>query len=226
MCGRYTHKLTWAEIVKLYQLTLPDQEPPGFKASYNVAPTDLMPIIRPAGNGRELVMAKWGLIPWWTKPAAAAKPPYSTINARAETIQTAASFRDPFKERRCLVPASGWYEWQKLDAKKKRPFHMRPAAGPFAFAGVYDVWKGANGQAITSFAIVTTDAAPSVAQYHNRMPVVLDDAQFDDWMRGSPDQTAAMMKPYGGDIEAWEVGAEVGNVRNNRPELMERVGLL
>ena len=171
-------------------------------------------------------MAKWGLIPWWTKPAAAAKPPYSTINARAETIRTAASFRNPFKERRCLVPASGWYEWQKLDAKKKRPFHMRPAAGPFAFAGVYDRWKGANGEAITSFAIVTTDAAPSVARYHDRMPVVLDNGQFDDWTRGTPEQAAAMMKPYAADIEAWEVGAEVGNVKNNRPELMERVALL
>jgi hypothetical protein len=74
MCGRYTHKLTWAEIVKLYQLTLPDEEPPGFKASYNVAPSDVMAIIRPAGNGRELLMAKWGLIPWWTKPESAGKP--------------------------------------------------------------------------------------------------------------------------------------------------------
>jgi putative SOS response-associated peptidase YedK len=79
---------------------------------------------------------------------------------------------------------------------------------------------------ITSFAIVTTDAAPSTAQYHDRMPVVLDDSQFDDWMRGTPDQASALMKPYAGSIEAWEVGAEVGNVKNNRPELMERVGLL
>ena len=86
MCGRYTHKLTWAEIVKLYQLTLPDREPPGFKASYNVAPTDVMPIIRPAGNGRQLLMAKWGLVPRWTKPESAGKPAYSTINARAESI--------------------------------------------------------------------------------------------------------------------------------------------
>ena len=94
---------------------------------------------------------------------------------------------------------------------------------PFAFAGVYDVWKGGNGHAITSFAIVTTDAAPSVAQYHNRMPVVLDDAQFDDWMRGTLDYAAAIVKPYVGDIEAWEVGPDVGNVRNNRPDLMEPV---
>ena len=88
------------------------------------------------------------------------------------------------------------------------------------------MWKGDGGRAVTSFAIVTTDAAPSVAQYHNRMPVVLDDSQFDDWMRGTPDQAAEMIKPYTGVIEAWGVGAEVGNVKNNQPELMERVGLL
>jgi putative SOS response-associated peptidase YedK len=115
---------------------------------------------------------------------------------------------------------------QKLDAKKKRPIHMCAEATPFALAGVYDVWKGDGGKAITSFAIVTTDAAPSVAQYHNRMPVVLEDSQFDEWMRGTPDQATALMKPYAGAIEAWKVGAEVGNVKNNRPGPIERVGLL
>jgi putative SOS response-associated peptidase YedK len=92
------------------------------------------------------------------------------------------------------VSASGWYEWQKISPKAKRPYHFRPKAEPFAFAGVYDVWKGDGGRAITSFAIVTTDAAPSVAQYHNRMPVVPEDSQFDDWMRSTPDQAAALMK--------------------------------
>ena len=124
----------------------------------------------------------------------------------------------------CVLRRAGT-NGRNLDAKKKRPMHMCARATPFALAGVYDVWKGDGGKAITSFAIVTTDAAPSVAQYHNRMPVVLDDSQFDDWMRDTPDQAAALMKPYAGAIEAWEVGAEVGNVRNNRPELMERVGL-
>ena len=82
MCGRYTHKLTW-QIVNLYRLTLPDEEPAGLRTSYNVAPTDVMPIIRPAGIGRELVMAGWGLIPYWLKPEDLAKKPFSTINARA-----------------------------------------------------------------------------------------------------------------------------------------------
>ena len=228
MCGRYTHKLTWQQIVSLYRLTLPEEEPPGLRQSYNVAPTDVMPIIRAAGNGRELVMAGWGLIPYWLKPEDLAKKPFSTINARAETIRTSPTYREPFAKRRCLVTTTGWYEWQKLDEKgrKKRPYHFKPKAEPFALAGVYDVWRGDGGRAITSFAIVTTDAAPSVTQYHNRMPVVLGDAQFDDWMRGTPDQAAEIMKPFTGEIEAWEVGPDVGNVKNNRPELMDRVSLL
>ena len=161
MCGRYTHKLTWAEIVKLYQLTLPDQEPLGFRQSYNVAPTDVMPIIRPAGNGRELMMAGWGLIPYWLKPEALKQRPFSTINARAETIATAPTYREPFAKRRCLVPATGSYEWQKLDAKKKQPYHFRPkAAEPFAFAGVYDVWKGGRSKATRLVPDANAKAAP------------------------------------------------------------------
>jgi putative SOS response-associated peptidase YedK len=181
-----------------------------------------MPIIRPAGNGRELVLAGWGLVPFWLKPEQLRQKPYATINARSDRIQTAPTYREPFKKRRCLVPTTGWYEWQKTGAKIRKPFHFRPKAAPFALAGVYDIWRGDGGQAITSFAIVTTGAAPSTQPYHDRMPVVLEESQFDDWMRGAPELAAGMMKPYGGAIEAWEVGAEVGNVKNNRPELMSQ----
>lgn len=226
MCGRYTYKLTWEQIVNLYRLTLPEEPPEQLKPSFNVAPTHVMPIIRPAGNGRELVLAGWGLVPFWLKPDQLGKQPYSTINARADRIQTAPTWREPFKKRRCLVPATGWYEWHKVSAKAKKPFHFQPAASPFAFGGVYDVWRGDGGTAITSFSIVTTEAAPGTAAYHERMPLVLEEAQFEDWMRGPPELAAGMMKPYDGAVDAWEVGAEVGNVRNNRPELMERIGLL
>jgi putative SOS response-associated peptidase YedK len=88
------------------------------------------------------------------------------------------------------------------------------------------VWNADGKSKITSFAIVTTAAAPSTAQYHDRMPLVLEESQFDDWMRGPPELAACMMQPCGGAIDVWEVGAEVGNVRNNKPELMNRVGLL
>lgn len=226
MCGRYTYKLTWQEIVNLYRLTLPDEPPEKLRPNFNVAPTHVMPIIRPAGNGREMVMSGWGLIPFWMKPENLAKQAYSTINARAETIRTSPTYREPFKKRRCLVPATGWYEWQKINAKTKKPFHFQPKATPFAFGGIYDVWNADGKSNITGFSIVTTPAAQSTATYHDRMPLILEEGQFEDWMRGTPDQAAAMMVSYSGAIEAWEVGAEVGNVRNNRAELMERVGLL
>jgi putative SOS response-associated peptidase YedK len=123
-----------------------------------------MPIVRPHGNGRELAMAGWGLIAFWMKDLS--RPAYSTINARAETIRTSPTFREPFAKRRCIVPATGWSEWQDLGKKKKRPVHMCARAKPFAFAGVWDVWKGEAAPAgITSFAFVTTEAAPSVRAY-------------------------------------------------------------
>jgi putative SOS response-associated peptidase YedK len=223
MCGRYTNKLTWAEIVALYRLTLPEEPPDKLAPNYNVAPTHVMPIIRPAGNGRELVMAAWGLLPFWMKPENLGKQAYSTFNARSDRIATAATYREPFKKRRCLVPATGWYEWQKIDARTKKPFHFCPKSSPVALGGVYDVWKGDGKSAITSFSIVTTDAAPATARFHDRMPLVLEENQFDDWMRGPPELAAEMMKPYAGEIEAWEVSKDVGNVRHNRPDLMASV---
>ena len=96
MRGRYTYKLTWSQIVNLYRLTLPEEEQAGVRPSYNVAPTHVMPIIRPAGNGRELVMAGWVLIPIWLKPENLHRQPDSTINARTETIRTAPTYREPF----------------------------------------------------------------------------------------------------------------------------------
>jgi putative SOS response-associated peptidase YedK len=226
MCGRYTYNLTWDQIVSLYRLTLPDERPEGLKPSYNVAPTDVMPIIRPAGNGRELVRAGWGLVPYWLKPEQLAKRPFSTINARADCIQTAPAYREPFAERRCLVPSTGWYEWQKISSKAKQPFHFQPTARPFAFGGVYDVWKGDGGKAIISFAIVTTEAAPATRAYHDRMPLVLEESQFEDWMRGPAERAAGTMKPYAGRIDVWQVSSEVGAVKNNWPHLMERATLL
>ena len=95
--------------------------------------------------------------------------------------------------------------------------HFQPVAKPFAFGGVWDVWKGDGKEPIISFSIVTTSPAPSTAHYHDRMPVVLEESQFEDWMRGPAELAVEMMKPYGGEIEVWEVGRDVGNVRNNKP---------
>jgi putative SOS response-associated peptidase YedK len=169
-------------------------------------------------------MAAWGLVPYWLKPEQIGKQAYSTINARSDRVQTAPTYREPFRQRRCIIPTTGWYEWQKTGPRTKRPHHFQPAVKPFAFGGVYDIWRGDGGKTITSFSIVTTAAAPSCEAYHDRMPLVLEEGQFEDWMRGPPEQAAELMKPYGGAIDVWEVGAAVGNVRNNQPELLERVG--
>jgi putative SOS response-associated peptidase YedK len=227
MCGRFTHRLTWQDIVNLYRLTLPRQSPPGLAPTFNAAPTQILPIIRPLGrkpeDGRELVMAGWGLIPYWIKDLGARA--YSTINARADSIRDKPSYRQSFERRRCLVPATGWYEWQEVGARRKRPLHMSPTASPWAFAGIWDVWRGDGGPGVLSFAIVTTDAAPGIRQYHPRMPVILEERQFETWMRGTPDEAASLMVPYPGDIDAWEVTAAVGDPRNNRPELLHRVAM-
>jgi putative SOS response-associated peptidase YedK len=134
------------------------------------------------------------LVPYWLKPEDLPKKPFSTINARAETIQNVADLSRALQE--AAMPCGDNRLVRVAEARRegqeKAAYHFKPKAEPFALAGVYDVWRGDGGRAITSFAIVTTDAASSVAQYHNRMPVVLDDAQF-DWMRGTPDQAAEMI---------------------------------
>ena len=117
-----------------------------------------------------------------------------SINARDDRIQTAPTYRELFKKRRCLVPASGWYEWQKVDAKTKRP-HFQPVSQALRLCRCmgWDVWKGDGKEPITSFSIVTTSPAPSTAQCHDRMPVVLEECKFADWMRGPPELAAEMM---------------------------------
>lgn len=223
MCGRYTHNLTWGDIISLYRLTLPDAAPAQAKPTWNAAPTQPLPIVRPTadGSGRELVIAGWGLIPHWLKNLDGKA--VSTINARAESVRDKPTFRQSFERRRCLVPATGWYEWQPVGGKK-RPIYMQ-ARTPFAFAGIWDRWSGPGMPGIESFAIVTTDAAASVSMYHHRMPVVLEPDQWDRWMLGTPDEAAELMRPYAGDIEAWEVAARVGSPKFNDPDLIKPVAM-
>src|SRR5262249_37153490 len=112
----------------------------------------------------------------------------------AGPLRRAPAYREPFKTRRCLVPTTGCYEWQKITPKQKQPYHFRPTGQPFAFGGIYDVWKGQSKPTITSFSIVTTAAAPSTAPYQDRMPLVLDEDQFDDSMRGPPELISVLLR--------------------------------
>src|SRR5215469_5346636 len=154
MCGRYLISTPAETIVDLFRAMGPI---PNLRPRYNAAPTDPLPVVlRDEKSGeRHLEQLRWGLIPFWAKDV---KIGYSTINATAETVQTKPAFKEAFARRRCLVPADGFYEWQKLDAKARQPWHIGMADDAlFAFAGLWDRWKDrASGEVIRSFSIVTT----------------------------------------------------------------------
>ncbi len=159
MCGRYVRlsdKQRIAEAFRSGQISADVPLPP----DYNVAPTTFQLVIRESreSGDRELVLMRWGLIPWFTKSPAEVKG-ISTINAPAETIQKSSTWRAPFERRRCLVVADAFYEWKKLDPKTKQPYSfMMRDESPFAFAGLWDAWKEPDGGWLQSFSIVTTDA--------------------------------------------------------------------
>jgi putative SOS response-associated peptidase YedK len=225
MCGRYYRRSDKQKIAEAFHVAQVDDFalPPW---DYNVAPTTQQPIIRNnrETGERELVPLRWGLIPFFTKSLTDIKG-LSTINARAEGIATARTYREPFKKRRCLVPASGFYEWKRIDPKTKQPFGFDLINGSMmAFAGLWDAWKDpANGKWLQSFSIVTTDANEIMAPVHNRMPVILHPGDFDRWL--SREETHQppidLLRPFPADeMEAFEVSKDVGNVKNNSESLL------
>jgi putative SOS response-associated peptidase YedK len=225
MCGRYYRRADKQRIAEAFHLgELPEDFvlPPDF----NVAPSTFQPVIRQSREtgGRELVMMRWGLVPYFAKTAADFKG-FSTINAKAETVTSKAMWRVPFERRRCLVPADGFYEWKKLDAKTKQPyaFAMR-VASPFAFAGLWDAWKDPTTEEwLQSFSIVTTEPNELTAEVHTRMPVILHARDYDRWLdRGETERPPVdLLRPYEAEaMTATPCNPLVGNVRNNGPEML------
>ena len=225
MCGRYVRRSDKQRIAEAFHL---GKLPEGFilPPDFNVAPTTFQPVIRlnRVTGEREMVMMRWGLIPHFAKALADFKG-LSNINVKAETIQQRAMWRVPFQKRRCLVPADGFYEWQKIDAKTKRPYIYSLNDGkPFAFAGLWDAWKDPkNDEWLLSFAIVTTEPNELTAQVHNRMPVIVQSRDYDRWLeRGTIEQQPTdLLRPYPAEeMSAAIANPAVGNVRNNGPEML------
>jgi putative SOS response-associated peptidase YedK len=182
MCGRFTQRYTWREVHDLYDLSGAARN---LQAHYNIAPTDTVEVVRSAAGGTsELVPMRWGLIPyWWKKPL---KQLPATFNARAESVVDKPVFRDAFKRHRCIVPASGYYEWiTKLDGKQ--PYFISAAdGGVLSFAGLWDRWKNPEtGEPVMSCTIIVTDANQLTRAIHDRMPVLLDKADFGAWLGGT-----------------------------------------
>ena len=229
MCGRYYRRGQKQELAERFRLgKLPDF-PVG--PDYNVAPTTFQPVVRQNRDTREreLVLMRWGLVPFFAKSLVDFRG-ISTINARAESIANTATYREAFRKRRCLVPADGFYEWKKLDAKTRQPyaFHLKSTA-TFAFAGVWDGWRdGKTGEWLQSFSIITTDANEVTARVHDRMPVIVHEADWDLWLDrdtgedpGDTLRLLALLKPYDADrMSSYPCNPEVGNVKNNNPDLL------
>jgi putative SOS response-associated peptidase YedK len=225
MCGRYYRRSDKQRIAEAYRLgeipfdlVLPDWD-------FNIAPTTFQPVIRSAKETgqRELVLMRWGLVPFFTKQLSDVKG-ISTINAKSETIETSPTFRRPFKMRRCLVPADGFYEWLRVDEKTKQPyaFRMKDDA-PFAFAGVWDAWKAPDGSWLQSYSILTTFANELTARVHSRMPVILHPKDYDRWLEREGERAPVdLLRPFEAEAMASApCNLKVGNAKNNGPEMLD-----
>jgi putative SOS response-associated peptidase YedK len=225
MCGRYGRRSDKQKIAEAFHiksdissLSMPPDD-------YNVAPTTFQPVIRESREDgtREMTLMRWGLIPFFTKQLSDVKG-MSTINTRAESVLKSPTWREPFKKRRCIVPASFFYEWKKLDPKTKQPYAFSVSdASVFGFAGLWDAWKDGQGHWLHSFSIITTEANKLMSSVHTRMPVILHPRDYDRWLsREVTDQPPVdLMRPFESeDMSMKPAHPLVGNVRNNGPEML------
>lgn len=226
MCGRYTRYFTWQELHDLLSLSYPVPDDP-LPSSYNIAPTQQAPVCVEDGEGRRIVWKRWGLIPHWAKDDSFGA---KAINARSETVASKPAFREAFKKRRCLVPASGFYEWVSIEGqKKKQPLHVHPKDhSPFAFAGLHEHWTDTEtGEQIDTYTICTCDANKLMSRFHPRMPCVVEKKHYDAWLDPGNDdrdtlQRIIATREWKG-MEIDPVTTRVNNVRQNDEDLIKPI---
>jgi len=226
MCGRYVY--TAEDDLQAHYDAVFDNDQAREQAqhpNFNVAPSQLMPVVWHRESGRVIGLKRWGLIPFWAKDP---KIGYKMINARAETVNSKPAFREAFKRHRCLVPANGYYEWQQIDKKTKQPmFIHRKDNQPISLAGLFDTWRDEDGKEIESYTIITTTPSHSLATIHDRMPVVLTQKEEEEWLQTNADSESllAILHPYKkeSELEAFPVSDIVNLPRNNSPKLIERI---
>lgn len=222
MCGRYVLKAALPEIARMLGMDV-DR---AFEPRYNIAPTT--PVLACKMDSREqkeLALMRWGLIPRWAKQA---DGNYLMINARAETVAEKPAFRGPVRNRRCLIPADGYYEWKSMEGRKQ-PFYFSMKDGePFCFAGLWERWQPADGEPIESCAIITTAANALGAEIHPRMPVILAADNYERWL--DPRVTEAekvlpMLAPYPPEfMTVYPVSTLVNNARADEPRCITPLG--
>jgi len=233
MCGRYVLAKDYEELKARFGLTQSDFT---MKPRYNIAPQQENPVIvrglsdrEPTINGGapRLEIMQWGLVPHWAKDP---KIGYKMINARAESVAEKPSFREPFKKQRCLVPATGFYEWplDPKNPKRKVPLFVHLKTDDlFAFAGIWSLW-GEGENLKKTYSLITTEPNPMLAKYHDRMPVILSRAEEEKWLDPTSDigELQKLLDPYPADqMEAYEVSTLVNKPVNDSPENIKPVKL-
>jgi len=217
MCGRFTAKMTWAEIVALYRLTM-DAPPHNLRPIYNVCPTDPVDVVVAEEGKRQLVQMRWGLIPrWWSKPLKEAK--IATFNARVETVDTKPFFRDAFKRTRCLIPLSGYFEWQDTPHGKQPWYFTARNGSPILTAAcLWDEWKYCEtGEKLKSWTMIITEPNEFVAEVHDRMPVLLQEDQFQPWRIGEAGKE--ILVPASNDyLQRWAVSKRVNSSKSDKDD--------
>lgn len=220
MCGRYVIQWLPDEISERFQLR---HIPLSLFESFNAAPTQELPTVVETEDGeRELRTMRWGLIPRWAKPGETKAP--APFNARAESVLEKPMFRSLVNRKRCLIPANGYYEWKQVGGRKQ-PFLFEPTDQElFAFAGLYDEFTDPDGEIVSSYTVITTEANELAAEYHNRMPVILPRDAEEEWVSREVDDghaVAHLLAPYPAErLAVRPVSPAVNNVRNNDPSLI------
>jgi putative SOS response-associated peptidase YedK len=207
MCGRFYLAATTPQLKRAFKVDdVPDLVP-----RYNIAPTQVSAIVTAAGEARALRMARWGLVPPWSRDLSVGA---GMFNAPAEAIEDKPVFRKAFALQRCLVPASGYYEWQTSRTDRRRPYRiaLRNRA-PFGFAGLWEKWVPESGEPVYTFAIITTRANKLLSEVHDRMPVIIAPADYQRWLSGNEQSAKRLLVPFTGGMTITAVSDRVNDIK-------------
>lgn len=231
MCGRYTLTVTWEELLRRYLID-PDSVSPFHIPRYNIAPSQQVTAIIHDGTRRRIGQLQWGLVPSWAKDASMAG---KMINARSETLESKPAYKIPFYRKRCLIPADGFYEWQKNE-HGKQPFRIRLRdGGIFSMAGLYDTWVTPDGQKRSTCTVITTEPNALMAPIHNRMPAILRKEDEALWLRREDASAAGdaqamlqalreLLRPFpASEMQAEPVSTAVNSVRNDTEACIQSI---
>jgi putative SOS response-associated peptidase YedK len=222
MCGRFAQRSDPKRLAKEFKIA----EVPDVEARYNIAPTQDILSIRRAEDDREAVFLKWGLVPSWAKDVSIGA---KLINARSETVTEKPSFREAFKKRRCIIPADGFYEWQRTEERKQPFFFQMRDERPFGFAGLWESWQGVGGEAIESCTILTTEANDVLRPVHDRMPVILHSNDYELWFDEDvrkQELLKDLLRPYpSSEMMGYPVSMAINNPGNQGATLIARMAV-